>query len=271
MHAFRFAMLVLLAAPAVALAQAPPQTPADPPTSSPLPLCSTVRARACRFPTYHAPAQCPTESFVSLSTKCQVSEELWAYKHAGPGMKSAAADQLCLDYMEGWNGHTYFAKALPWCQKAAVHGYPFIFSMVGSDYETGNKVPQNYTYALDWYTRGAELGVHDAQYALARMYWRGEGARANVMKAAEWLIIARANSAGSNNFIGVFDTPSLSTVEAKMTRAQITQAQNFAAVWWQQHHPDCAGPSHSGDAQSDNAQCDRAANLHERATVKSHP
>ena len=55
-------------------------------------------------------------------------------------------------------------------------------------YEIGSMYSdiKNYSCAVKWYAKGAELGNEDAQSSLAQMYQYGKGVETNLAKAIEW-------------------------------------------------------------------------------------
>ena len=50
----------------------------------------------------------------------------------------------------------------------------------------GKGVEQNWTKAVEWYTKAAEKGHSDAMNNLGCCFWKGEGVEQNWTKAAEW-------------------------------------------------------------------------------------
>ena len=57
---------------------------------------------------------------------------------------------------------------------------------LGSLYEHGRGVPQDYAEAAKWYRLSAEGGYALAQHALARLYAAGEGVEQDFAEAAAW-------------------------------------------------------------------------------------
>lgn len=55
-------------------------------------------------------------------------------------------------------------------------------------YYVGEGVEQDYTKALDLFTKSAAQGNRDAQFALGLMYYNGEGLKQDYTKAFEWFI-----------------------------------------------------------------------------------
>ena len=60
-------------------------------------------------------------------------------------------------------------------------------------YESGDGTEQNWSKALEWYTKSAENGCAIAQYSLAWMYDNGIEVKKNISKAIVWHIRAAEN------------------------------------------------------------------------------
>jgi len=56
---------------------------------------------------------------------------------------------------------------------------------LGTLYQTGQGVTQNYTKAAEYFEKAADQGRADAQYNLGKMYEYGEGVTQNDTKAVE--------------------------------------------------------------------------------------
>ena len=77
---------------------------------------------------------------------------------------------------------------------------------------------------MKWYRKSAEQGYALAQYNLGGMYAKGQGVTQNYVKAHMWSNLAAAQgdeTAAKNRDI----------IAAKMTKAQIAEAQRLAAEW----------------------------------------
>ena len=46
---------------------------------------------------------------------------------------------------------------------------------LGGIYRKGNGLPQDYTRAIEWYSKAAEKGCANAMYNLGTMYHHGQG------------------------------------------------------------------------------------------------
>src|SRR5688572_17827031 len=85
-------------------------------------------------------------------------------------------------------------------------------------------IPQNYAVAIEWYQLAADQGYADAQSKIGAMYSIGQGVRQNYVTGHMWLDLAAAQ--GNEDARRNRDL-----VAAKMTPAQIAEAQKRAAEW----------------------------------------
>ncbi len=81
----------------------------------------------------------------------------------------------------------------------------------------------DYTEAVKWYRKAAEQSDAIAQLFLGRMYVAGQGVPQDYVLAHKWLNLAAAQR---SNF-----TKERDLVAAKMTPAQIAEAQKRAREW----------------------------------------
>ncbi|MGA6992474.1 MAG: tetratricopeptide repeat protein [Candidatus Deferrimicrobiaceae bacterium] len=122
-------------------------------------------------------------------------------------------------------------EAWKWYRKAAKQGLPDAQHNLGLMYEKGQGVPQNHTEAGKWYRRAADQGLPEAQVNLGIMYYNGQGVPQDYILAHMWLNIAASHYPASvkksvNDVIHYRDI-----VNAKMTPAQIAEAQRLAREW----------------------------------------
>ncbi|MFG1393037.1 tetratricopeptide repeat protein [Xanthobacter agilis] len=101
-------------------------------------------------------------------------------------------------------------------------------AMLGLLYEYGHGVPQDFAVAAWWYGCAAERGDANGQYLLGRLYDKGRGVPQDVVLAQKWLILAAARSGRPERetYVRIRDA-----VASKMSRAQITLAQQLALQW----------------------------------------
>ena len=95
---------------------------------------------------------------------------------------------------------------------------------LGFMYEDGQGVPQNYAEAVKWYRLAADQGNARAQSNLGFMYEKGQGVPQNFLLVHMWYNLANAG--------GLADSAkNRDLIAAKMTPAQIAEAQRLAAEW----------------------------------------
>src|SRR3954454_1674171 len=70
--------------------------------------------------------------------------------------------------------------------KAADKGEVKAQHTLGTMYEAGIKVPEDFTEAAKWYRMAANRGAVEAQYSLAVMYEFGRGVAIDYSEAAKW-------------------------------------------------------------------------------------
>ena len=103
---------------------------------------------------------------------------------------------------------------------------------LGNMYRIGEGVAQNYKTGVQWNRLAAEKGHSDAQYNLSISYDMGLGVLKDYVYAHMW-----ANIAASNGTVG--GASLRDSVEAKMTSADISKAQNLAREFVAKFNRDC--------------------------------
>jgi TPR repeat protein len=99
---------------------------------------------------------------------------------------------------------------------------------LGSLYRQGQGVAQDDKQAALWWAKAADQGHTDAMDNLGLRYAKGEGVELDLVQAYKWFSIAgmRKNESAAAN---------AKVTLAKMTPAQIEEAQNIAKDWMVQH------------------------------------
>jgi TPR repeat protein len=118
-----------------------------------------------------------------------------------------------------------WGKAAEWYRKAAEQGNVLAQRDLAMAYDAGEGVPQDHTQAATWYRRAAEQRDADAQAALGEMYADGRGVLQDYVQAHMWFNLAA--SAGYHDEAA----KARDTLTAKMTPAQIAEAQKMAREW----------------------------------------
>lgn len=116
--------------------------------------------------------------------------------------------------------------ATAWYLRAAEQGSADAQFHLGFAYSGGSGVPLDYNESHDWFERAAEQGHDAAQWMLGSLFYsfgRGDVARDDV-RGAMWLYLAVSENDGHDR------TP-LDMLEARMTPAQVEEAQRLAREW----------------------------------------
>jgi TPR repeat protein len=111
-----------------------------------------------------------------------------------------------------------YATALRLLLPLAEKGNPDAQINLGNMYFDGNGVPLDYAESVKWYLLAADQGSADAQIALGFLYEYGEAVPQDYVQAHKWFDLA-----GSSLY--------RDTLAAKMTPAQIAEAQKLAREW----------------------------------------
>ena len=113
---------------------------------------------------------------------------------------------------------------MKWSRLAAEQGYARAQNNLGVMYYNGQGVPQDYAEAMKWYRLAAEQGYASAQHNLGVMYNNGNGVPQDYVQAHKWFNL----SAASGNASAIKNRDN---VAARMTPAQIAEAQKLASAW----------------------------------------
>jgi uncharacterized protein len=100
---------------------------------------------------------------------------------------------------------------------------------LGEMYASGKGVPQDYAQALVWLRKAADKWFAPAQDDLSWMYVEGQGSPQDYVIAYMWADLAA--SGATDAMIGDIAAKDRDTVAAKMTSAQIAEAQRMAREW----------------------------------------
>jgi uncharacterized protein len=130
-------------------------------------------------------------------------------------------------YEQGWFGKPNFREALKWFRKAAANGDPDAQNSLGQMYQDGEGVRRDYWEAAKWYRTAAEHvpdlgGAGQGKNNLGLLYLNGEGVPRDYVRAYMWFKLASAET-------------NLPYAKAKMTPAQITEAERMVAEWKRSH------------------------------------
>lgn len=92
-------------------------------------------------------------------------------------------------------------QAAIWYKKAAEQGSAWGMQNLGSLYESGKGVPQNYNQAFSLYQKAVDNGYNRAKIDLAEMYFYGRGVDQSDKKAIHWY--KKAAAAGVKGMFGL--------------------------------------------------------------------
>jgi uncharacterized protein len=98
-------------------------------------------------------------------------------------------------------------------------------------YGHGQGVPQDYSEAFKWYRFAADQGYGYAQNSLGILYAEGQGVSQDHVLAYMWFNLAATHIRAANSEARNLAIKNRDTVAAKMTPAQIAEAQKLADEW----------------------------------------
>jgi uncharacterized protein len=131
-------------------------------------------------------------------------------------------------YDEGRGVPQDYSEAIRWYRLSADQGHAPAQNNLAEIYRKGSGVPKDVGEAVKWFTQAAEHGYAPAQANLGAMYGLGLGygpdGAPDRIRAYKWLSLAAA--AGFETAATVRDD-----VAARMTTAQIVEAQRLAREW----------------------------------------
>jgi uncharacterized protein len=157
-----------------------------------------------------------------------VQAAFWYRKAADQGAPLAQLS-LGMMYYAGEGMPQDYSMAAAWLRKAADQGNSEAQHALGVLYDNGKGVPKDSAQAALWYRKAAEQGDVEAQHSLGSMYYVGEGVPQDYVEAHMWFNLAasRASDAEVRKEMATFRDH----VAAKMTPAQIAEAQKMARDW----------------------------------------
>jgi len=126
-------------------------------------------------------------------------------------------------YDEGLGVSQDYTEAFKWFRFAAEQGHANSQFRVGDMYMSGNGVAKNDTEAVKWVRKAAEQGLANAQGMLGITYAKGEAVSQDYVLAYMWLHLASQGRPGADQF--------RDAVGERMTAAQVAEAQKLAREW----------------------------------------
>ena len=157
------------------------------------------------------------------------AEAMQWYRKAAEQGHAPAQNNLGVMYEKGLGVRRDYAEAMQWYRKAAEQGDARAQHNLGVMYEKGLGVPQDYAEAVRLWKPLAEQGNADAQNNLGVMYENGQGVPQDYVLAHVWFNLSASRQTDPENRERT--AKARDRVAAKMTPAQITEAQRRAREW----------------------------------------
>jgi len=157
-----------------------------------------------------------------------IPEAVKWYRLAAEQNFATAQYLLGLFYAVGKGVLQDYKTAREWYQKAAEQGNADAQGRLGAMYQLGMGVQVDSNKAVEWWQKAAEQGHIKAQTSLGLIYEAGAGVSRSVEQGYMWLTIV-----AKNDFAPAIREQK--RVAAKLTPAQITEAERRAAQWLEEH------------------------------------
>jgi uncharacterized protein len=121
-----------------------------------------------------------------------------------------------------------YAEVVEWLRRAAAPDSAEGQSNLDVTHYKDGGVRRDYAEAIKWFRRAAEQGCAGGQFHLGRMYAEGLGVPQDYVRAHMWLSLGALHfsDAGQKQSAEMRDE-----IAAKMTPAQIAEAQRLAREW----------------------------------------
>ena len=159
------------------------------------------------------------------------TEALRWYRRAAEQGLADAQNNLGVMYEYGQGVLQDHAEAARWYRRAAEQGNANAQGSLGSMYFDGKGVAQDYVEAVRWIKHAAEWGHAGSQMGLGVLYASGLGVPQDYVAAHKWLNLAAARFSASENEKRDLAFSTREQVAAKMTPAQMAEAQRLAREW----------------------------------------
>ncbi len=133
-----------------------------------------------------------------------------------------AQTELGTAYENGWGVKQDYHQAYKWFAKAAKQGNPAGMYHLGILYASGKGVNQNFALAKEWFEKAAKYHESGAEVGLGDLYYRGNGVSQDYLEAKRWY-----ESAAENN-----ETAQLRLGELFEKGAGVAQDLDVASSWY---------------------------------------
>ncbi len=176
-------------------------------------------------------------------TKDHKKAVYWIEKSAKQGFAMAQYN-LGVMYYKGEGVIKDYKKAFYWFKKLTQQGEEiaqaglgemYYQAVVGAQvnlgvmYYEGKGVKKDYQKALYWTEKLAKQGNANAQYNLGEMYYEGKGVVKNYIQAYKWISLCKAQMTDEGTVVGTAVDQLFNSLESKMTKNQIAEAQKLAS------------------------------------------
>jgi hypothetical protein len=172
----------------------------------------------------------PLEDGQAAYQKGDYATALKIYRLLAEQGNASAKTALGVIYEHGQGVPQDFVRAVIWYSEAAYQGDPDAQSNLGAMYANGRGVPQDYAQAVVWYRQAGERWNAGAQRNLGLMYEHGQAVPQDYVSAHMWLNLAAASRA-TDPAVRDQAAKERDMLAAKMTPAQIAEAQRLASTW----------------------------------------
>jgi TPR repeat protein len=143
----------------------------------------------------------------------------------------AAQNSLGIKYRDGQGVAQDFIESVKWFRLAANQGYDDAQFNLALMYDEGRGVAKDRAQAVKWFRLAADQGLPDAQNNLGVRYDNGVGVARDYVQAYKWFDLAASGFPASDRENRDRAVRNRGIVAAKMTPAQIAEAQRLSHEW----------------------------------------
>lgn len=121
-----------------------------------------------------------------------------------------------------------YSEGVRWHRKAAEQGSALDQTILGMRYADGEGVAQDLALSAEWNRKAAYQGEGAAQVQLGTAYARGRGVKQDFVQAMKWWLIA---AQGNEPPVVTASKTLINAVGPKLTKAQLDEAKKLAGEW----------------------------------------
>ena len=143
----------------------------------------------------------------------------------------AFQNSLGARYRDGRGVAQDLIEAVKWFRLAANQGMPDAQFNLALMYDEGKGIAKDRAQAVKWFRLAAEQGMPDAQNNLGVRYDNGQGVARDYVQAYKWFDLAASNFPASDKENRERAVRNRGIVAAKMTPAQIAEAERLSREW----------------------------------------